>query len=115
MTYTYEALVCLADKVLPFHFEVALILRSSLLLNGILTNSEAWYGLKISGSIPIRFIVIFKRVMFLHYILNQDQDSLIREAQVRNPRRNYLNETGKKDLEQLKIVKTLGEIKSLKQ
>ena len=30
----------------PFQFEVALILRSSLLLNGILTNSEAWYGLK---------------------------------------------------------------------
>ena len=107
----------------PFHFEVALILRSSLLLNGILTNSEAWYDLKISdleqleqideqllrkilevvagcpkemlylesGSIPIRFIVIFKRVMFLHYILNQDQDSLIRrvfEAKVRNPSRN---------------------------
>ena len=46
MTYTYEALVCLADKVLPFHFEVALILRSSLLLNVILTNSEVWYGLK---------------------------------------------------------------------
>ena len=30
----------------PFQFEVALILRASLLLNGILTNSEAWYGLK---------------------------------------------------------------------
>ena len=55
--------------------------------------------------------MIFKRVMSLHYILNQDQDSLIRrvfEAQVRNPSRNDWNETVKKDLEELKIVKTSG-------
>ena len=70
-----------------------------------------------AGSIPIRFIVIFKRVMFLHYILNQDQDSLIRrvfEAQVRNPSRNDWSETVKKDLEELKIVKTLGGIEKFK-
>ena len=30
----------------PLQLEVALILRASLLLNGILTNSKAWYGLK---------------------------------------------------------------------
>ena len=30
----------------PFQFEVALTFRASLLLNGILTNSEAGYGLK---------------------------------------------------------------------
>ena len=29
-----------------FYFEVGLILRESLLDNSILTNSEAWYGLK---------------------------------------------------------------------
>ena len=28
----------------PYEIEVALFLRSSLLLNGILTNSEVWYG-----------------------------------------------------------------------
>ena len=93
----------------PFQFEVALILRASLLLNGILTNSEAWYGLKTAdfenleqvdeqllrrilevgsgcpkemlyletGSIPIRFIITYRRLMFLHYILSEDQDSLI--------------------------------------
>ena len=112
----------------PFHFEVALILRSSLLLNGILTNSEAWYGLKIAdlehleeideqllrkifeagagcpkemlyletGTIPIRFLVAFKIVMFLHYILNQDKDSLIYrvfEAQVRSLTKNDWSET----------------------
>ena len=30
----------------PYEIEISLILRKSLLLNGILTNSEAWYGLK---------------------------------------------------------------------
>ena len=30
----------------PLHFEDGVIPRSSFLLNGILTNSEAWYGLK---------------------------------------------------------------------
>ena len=29
----------------PYQLEVALMLRNSHLLNGILTNSEAWYGL----------------------------------------------------------------------
>ena len=29
----------------PFHFQVAAVLRDSLLVNSILTNSEAWYGL----------------------------------------------------------------------
>ena len=29
-----------------FHFEVAVILRDSLLLNSILANSEAWYNVK---------------------------------------------------------------------
>ena len=31
----------------PYEIEAALILRSSLFLNGILTNSEAWYGSKL--------------------------------------------------------------------
>ena len=30
----------------PYHFEVALLFRESFLLNGILTNSEAWYNVK---------------------------------------------------------------------
>ena len=31
----------------PYEIEAALILRGSLLLNGILTNSEVWYGCKL--------------------------------------------------------------------
>ena len=35
------------DKLVngPYYFEVAMIFRSSHLINGMLTNSEAWYGL----------------------------------------------------------------------
>ena len=29
----------------PFYFEMAMVLRNSLLINSMLTNSEAWYGL----------------------------------------------------------------------
>ena len=30
----------------PFYFECAVILRNSLILSTMLTNSEAWYGLR---------------------------------------------------------------------
>ena len=133
----------------PFQFEVALILRASLLLNGILTNSEAWYGLKTAdfenleqideqllrrilevgsgcpkemlyletGSIPIRFIITYRRLMFLHYILSEDQDSLIYRcyrAQRKNPSRNDWSVTVENDLEDLGITLTNEEIKSMK-
>ena len=71
-----------------------------------------------TGTIPIRFLVAFKRVMFLHYILNQDKDSLIYrilEAQVRNPSKNDWSETVKQDLEELGIENTFTQIKSLQQ
>ena len=29
----------------PFYYEVGLILREAMLVNGMLTNAEAWYGL----------------------------------------------------------------------
>ena len=32
----------------PYYFEVAIILRNSLLINSILTNSEAWLGLSLA-------------------------------------------------------------------
>ena len=133
----------------PFQFEVALILRASFLLNGILTNSEVWYGLKTAdfenleqiderllrrilevgsgcpremlyletGSIPIRFIITYRRLMFLHYILSEDQDSLIYRcftAQRKSPSRNDLSVTVEKDFEYLRITQTYEEIKSMK-
>ena len=93
----------------PFHFEVALIFRESMLLSSILTNCESWYKVKQeeinilercdenlvrmifetpsttpkcmlyleTGCMPIRFKVMKRRLIFLHYILNEKDDSLI--------------------------------------
>ena len=107
----------------PYLFEVAITLRNSLFINGILTNAEAWYGLKTDeveqleqidemlirkilevgkgcpkemlylemGIFPLRFTVMTRRLIFLHYILNEDKKSLIYrflQAQVRNPSKN---------------------------
>ena len=86
-----------------------MIFRSSHLINGILTNSEAWYGLTKAnvepleqvdemllrrvlevgsccpkemlyletGATPIRFTIKQRRLMFLHYILNEGEKNLI--------------------------------------
>ena len=93
----------------PYYFEVGLILRESMLINGILTNAEAWYGLSDcemelleqvdenflriflevgrgcskemlyleTGTIPIRFIIFKRRIMFLHYLLIESENSLV--------------------------------------
>ena len=130
-----------------FHFEVAMILRGSLLLNSILTNSEAWYHLKEeelrilekcdenllrkifeapcttpipmlyleSGCKPDIFTIFARRVMFLHYILHEDEESLIMrffKAQIESPCKDdwYLTVIG--DLEYLEIYLTFEHIKS---
>ena len=97
-----------------FHFQVAVTLRDSLLLNGFLTNAEAWYGLtnpnievlenvdelllrKVFevpstcpkemlhlelGCLPIRYVVTTRRLLFLHYFLHEEEDSLIHKVLV---------------------------------
>ena len=132
----------------PFQFEVALILRSSLLLSGILTNSEAWYGLKNEdmekleqidesllrkilevgsgcpkemlylemGVLPIRFVVMCRRLMFLHYIINEDPESLVGRvftAQEKTPGKNDWCLTVENDMEELGITLTHSEIRSM--
>jgi hypothetical protein len=134
----------------PFYFEVALILRGSNLSNGILTNSEAWYGLSKQevehlervdemllrkmlevgvscpkkmlylelGVTPIRFVIMTRRLMFLHYILNQDKKSLIYkcfEAQMKTPCRNDWIISVEKDLEELEIMVELDVIQTQSQ
>ena len=98
--------LCLGD----YYFEAANILRNSLLLSTLLSNSETWYSLtqkeiselemvdeillrKIfsahsktlkealyleSGNVPIRFILMARRVNFLHYIMNEEESSLLK-------------------------------------
>ena len=129
----------------PWHFEAGNVLRGSLLLSTLLSNSEAWYNLtekeiesleKVdeaflrklfssivttprealyleSGNIPIRFVLMSRRLNFLHYMLNEDQDSLIRsvlDAQIRNPCSGDWITTVFSDLKTLEINLSLEEI-----
>ena len=132
-----------------FQFEIAVILRNSLLINGILTNSEAWYDIKISeletlekvdeallrqvleapsstpkemlylemGLLPIRFIILSRRLNFLHDILNESKESLISRffaAQFANPVKNDWTDTVQGDLESLGLPK-IEEVEKLNQ
>ena len=94
-----------------FYFEVAMILRESLLASSMLFNSEAWYNvtkpeldlletvdlqflrnvLKAprstpkemlyleTGCVPFREIMRKRRILFLHYILNENPNSILRK------------------------------------
>ena len=128
-----------------YYFEAGNILRNSLLLSSLLSNSESWYNItnkelselesvdeallrKIlsahsktplellyleTGSIPVRFIVMARRLNFLWYILNESEDSLIRNclsAQIENPSKGDWILTIKEDLKELKINLGIEEI-----
>ena len=102
-----------------YYYEVAMILRNSLLLSSLLCNSESWYNVTQAelnliesvdlqffrrilnvpksthkemfylefGCIPLRHLIRKRRIMFLHYILNQDSDSILHRflmAQIEN-------------------------------
>jgi len=133
--------LCLGD----YHFEAANILRNSLLLSSLLSNSETWYDVtkkeiselesvdetllrKIfsahsktpletlyleSGNIPIRFILISRRLNFLHYILNEENDSLLRSfftAQRESPVKGDWVTMVTEDMKELGIDLTMEEI-----
>ena len=123
------------------------MLRDSLLLNSILTNSEAWYHVKQeeieilercdesllrnffeapcttpkcmlyleSGCKPIRFSIMTRRVMYLHYILNEDDQSLISrffQAQNSEPCKDDWSTQVCEDLLFLEIYLTFEQIKN---
>jgi hypothetical protein len=129
-----------------FVFEIAMILRESLSLNGMMFNCEVWYGLTKAqvlelaavdklllrrilgvpistptesmylelGIVPIEFVLMGRRAMFLHYILNLDETemlSLFFFAQWRSPCKNDWTETVKKDLAALGIALPLQAIR----
>ena len=131
-----------------YYFEIAILLRESLLINGILFNSEVWYGVtkaQISdleavdkmllrrilntpistpsealylelGVVPLSFIVKGRRVMFLHYLLNLEENEMLHcffQAQLNKPARNDWTETVKQDLVDLEISLSFQEIKEL--
>ena len=59
-----------------------------------------------SGSIPIRFVIMSKRLNFLWYILNENDETLIKKffmAQLNNPVKGDWVSRVKKDLEELEL------------
>ena len=122
----------------PYHFQSGIILRNSLLLSSLLTNSEAWYGVtnnqleqleKVdeallrnllgchsktarellyleTGTIPLRYIVMGKRLNYLRYLLNEEEDAMVRrflEAQITSPIKGDWILTVKENLSHLGI------------
>ena len=123
------------------------MLRQSLLLSMLLSNSETWYietkqhiselekvdenlmrqkllPAKIqrefiyleTGLLPARFVMINRRLNFLHYLLQQDEQSIIYNFlinQLGNPLPNEWIHLIKKDLIDLEIEIEIPEIKEI--
>ena len=119
-----------------------------MLVNGILTNAEAWYGLTDSeielleqvdeqflriflevgkgcpremlyletGAIPLRFTIYKRILMFLYYLFNEDEKSLINrflKIQMENPSKQDWIHSVETDLEFLDIFLSYDDIKEL--
>ena len=132
-----------------YYFEVALILRDSLLLSSILCNSESWYNVTKAeldliesvdlqflrrvlnipkstpkemiylelGCTPLRYIIKKRRILFLHYILNQDPKSMLFKflmTQMKHKKKKDWSVQVFSDLEKLKMDDDVEQIKSMK-
>ena len=124
--------LCLGEH----YFNTALMLRQTMLISVLLTNSETWLRLtqadmkrlegvdlsflrrifKVptstpiaflyleSGSIPIRYLMKMRRIMYLHHILTRREDALITRAfwaQVHKPLKNDWCMVVNEDLESI--------------
>ena len=131
-----------------YFFQVAIILRNSLLISSLLTNAEGWYNLTKSeieelesvderllrkvlespvstpkemlylelGVLPIGFIIRMRRLNFLKYSLDEDENSLIHtflKAQLEDPNPNDWGQSCLKDLEMLNLNLEVEEIKAM--
>ena len=68
------------------------------------------------GVLPIRFIIMSRRINYLHYILNQPKESLlfrVFKAQLDNPVKNDWIETVKQDFETLNMKLDMDGIKAM--
>ena len=66
-----------------------------------------------SGNVPIRFILMARRVNFLHYIMNEEESSLMKtffNAQVESPVKGDWVLTVERDLKELQINQSFVEI-----
>ena len=132
-----------------FYFEIAAILRNSLLVSSMLFNTEAWYNvtkpelelletvdlqflrsvLKVPkstpkeilylemGCVPFRDLIRKRRISFLHYILNENQNSMLYKflmCQMKNQKpKDWISQVIK-DLKDLKIDLEVEDLKKMK-
>ena len=129
-------------------FQIALILRESILLSSMLFSSEAMVNITkkelkilsqidanflrklagvgkgcptellylIFGMRPIEYIIKCRRLNFLHYILKQNNESLIYkvfQAILENPVKNDWVSSAKKTIEEFNLNMTFSEIKHI--
>ena len=132
-----------------FYFEVALLLRNSLLVSSMLSNSEAWYNVKQAelnlletidhqflrsilkapkstalemlylelGCIPFSKIIMKRRILFAHYILNEKENSLLNrffKTQLTNKHKKDWVTQVQNDLSKLDICQDFESLKQLK-
>ena len=132
-----------------FYFEMAVILRESLLVSSMLSNSESWYNVSKAelelletidvqflrsilrapkstpkemlflelGCVPFRELIKKRRISFLHYILNENQDSMMYkflQSQLKNKRPRDWITLVLKDMDDLKLNLSLEELKETK-
>ena len=68
------------------------------------------------GCVPLRELIIKRRIMFLHYILNEKAESMIKrffQTQLKNPTKKDWVKTVEEDLKNLKIELNFDEIKKM--
>ena len=147
---TIDQIIQILDTVFfgKYHFEVAMILRSSLLLSSLLLNSEAWVNLSDQdirsleqtdeillskildsaantsnafkyielGIYPIRFEIMKRKIIFLHYLLQQEKSSMVYkvlQATQNNPVKNDFVQTCTKYLKQLDIDMSFDQLEKM--
>ena len=69
------------------------------------------------GLIPIKYIFKGRRLMFLHYVLNLNEEEMLSQffwTQWKSPVSSHWTETVKEDMDVLKIGRTIYEIKKMK-
>ena len=131
-----------------FYYQVGMILRNSLLVSSLLSNSESWYNVTNSelellesadiqflrnllkaprgppkemlylemGCVPLRELIIKRRIMFMHYIMNESESSIIHKffiAQLKNSKPKDWITSVLRDLKDLKIEQTMNKIKEM--
>ena len=132
-----------------YYFEVALILRNSLLVSSLLCNSESWYNLTKAevnliesvdlqllrnvfnvpkstpkemfylemGCLPLRYLIKKRKILFLHYILNENQNSMIYRflmTQIKTSKKKDWIVQVMADLKELKFGEDLEQIRMMK-